>query len=436
MINYICYSQKRITLILLRRYLLRPPFFVAIMENTNKPASETSKDSNTVIWVCGIIAVIAVISLWCITLYTLIGKTETARGTFGDMFGGVNALFSGLAFAGIIITILLQSKELSLQRKELHNTTIELQRTATAQENTERTLMNQQYQATFFNILGSHPQRLESLQFASKTGMDGLRAFYANLVHCVEVFERCLSQRHFTTNQTKSNPVYILNSDRASLDAYFENLTTLFRFVDTKLHDNLYYELYYNNLSNEEKFFIGIYCDCFNNDFTQQIKDCNYNFLKYYETQNIKYKLGQEAYFPNIDIIKTSQVDALIESDFIRNDSSYLISVHVANNLLNLPLDLKTIKISISQMLPDKNGFRTIFIDTQSPDTWGAKITDIDYVFNFSHDINTYLPKCSPKDQIIVELRFNFDYTGKTVLVTHNSSPIVQYSQPNRFYTV
>ncbi len=38
---------------------------------------------------------------------------------YGDSFGILNSLFSGLAFAGIIITILLQRDELRLQREEL-----------------------------------------------------------------------------------------------------------------------------------------------------------------------------------------------------------------------------------------------------------------------------------------------------------------------------
>jgi hypothetical protein len=41
------------------------------------------------------------------------------RGQFGDMFGSVNALFSGLAFAFLIYTIWLQREELKLQREEL-----------------------------------------------------------------------------------------------------------------------------------------------------------------------------------------------------------------------------------------------------------------------------------------------------------------------------
>jgi hypothetical protein len=40
-------------------------------------------------------------------------------GTFGDTFGALNALFSGLALAGVIVTILIQRSELKHQRTEL-----------------------------------------------------------------------------------------------------------------------------------------------------------------------------------------------------------------------------------------------------------------------------------------------------------------------------
>jgi hypothetical protein len=59
---------------------------------------------------------------------------------FGDSFGYVNALFAGLAFAGVIYAILLQSKELRLQREELEYTRDELHRSANAQEQTQRAL--------------------------------------------------------------------------------------------------------------------------------------------------------------------------------------------------------------------------------------------------------------------------------------------------------
>jgi hypothetical protein len=57
-----------------------------------------------------------------------------SSSTFGDAFGAINSLFSGLALGGIIYTIYLQKTELSLQRKELKYTRLELERTANAQE--------------------------------------------------------------------------------------------------------------------------------------------------------------------------------------------------------------------------------------------------------------------------------------------------------------
>lgn len=46
-------------------------------------------------------------------------KDGQSRGQFGDQFGSVNALFSGLAFAGLISAIILQKRELTLQREQL-----------------------------------------------------------------------------------------------------------------------------------------------------------------------------------------------------------------------------------------------------------------------------------------------------------------------------
>lgn len=46
-------------------------------------------------------------------------QKQDERGQFGDQFGSVNALFSGLAFAGLAYTILLQRHQLLLQSEEI-----------------------------------------------------------------------------------------------------------------------------------------------------------------------------------------------------------------------------------------------------------------------------------------------------------------------------
>lgn len=46
----------------------------------------------------------------------------------GDAFGALNTLFSGLAFAGVILAIFLQQQGLELQKKELNDTKNELRK--------------------------------------------------------------------------------------------------------------------------------------------------------------------------------------------------------------------------------------------------------------------------------------------------------------------
>jgi len=60
------------------------------------------------------------------------------------MFGAANALFSGLALAGVVYAILLQREELMLQRKELELTRQELHRSSEAQASSATTLIRQQ----------------------------------------------------------------------------------------------------------------------------------------------------------------------------------------------------------------------------------------------------------------------------------------------------
>ncbi len=78
------------------------------------------------------------IGFWMLNRYWY--SIPPTAAEFGDSFGAVNALFSALAFAGIIITILLQRKELALQREELANTRLELKKSAEAQEASQKAL--------------------------------------------------------------------------------------------------------------------------------------------------------------------------------------------------------------------------------------------------------------------------------------------------------
>jgi hypothetical protein len=83
-------------------------------------SSGTNRSQGVRWWQVAVIfgGVILFLVLYLILVFSWLGKMET-RGQFGDLFGGLNALFTGLAFAGVICTILFQSNELKLQREEL-----------------------------------------------------------------------------------------------------------------------------------------------------------------------------------------------------------------------------------------------------------------------------------------------------------------------------
>lgn len=93
-----------------------------------------------------ILIVILILIVW-FAGWLLVDYLETdtvKRGAFGDKFGFINSLFSGIALAGIVYSILLQQKELNLQRQELSDTREEFK--------------DQNFQTTFFNLLKTQQQ--------------------------------------------------------------------------------------------------------------------------------------------------------------------------------------------------------------------------------------------------------------------------------------
>ncbi|MGN7437221.1 MAG: putative phage abortive infection protein [Alcanivorax sp.] len=120
---------------------------------------EEEKDKWFSIQGIGIIALVLIILILVSNyffVFYITGKELGSVGEFGDMFGGVNALFSGLAFVGVIIAIMMQSKELELQREELKQTREELKGQKEQLELQNETMQKQQFEHTFFQMLRLH----------------------------------------------------------------------------------------------------------------------------------------------------------------------------------------------------------------------------------------------------------------------------------------
>ncbi|MFN3827707.1 MAG: putative phage abortive infection protein [Micavibrio sp.] len=205
--------------------------------------------------ILAIIFMIAVVNVW---LWFWVGldyfiNDENSRGTFGDKFGAINSLFSGLAFAGLIYAILLQREELSLTREELSGQRMEF-------EEQNRTLRRQQFDNAFFQMLSLHNEIVNSLQ--------------ANTLRGRSVFERILAQinqhvgsvvsKQGTEKSVALNDGYEMfyNQNQNSLSHYYRNLYRICEFVYSSEVDNkqFYFDLLKAQLSTQELALIFYEC--------------------------------------------------------------------------------------------------------------------------------------------------------------------------------
>lgn len=128
------------------------------------------KNKSYVITILVLILFIAI--SWIATIYYVpkfYGKPDSA-GTFGDMFGSLNTLFSGLAFVGVIVAILLQRKELELQRQELEDTREELKGQKDQLIEQNKTLRKQSFENTFFQFLKLYNDIVNSVDIDENAG--------------------------------------------------------------------------------------------------------------------------------------------------------------------------------------------------------------------------------------------------------------------------
>lgn len=122
-------------------------------------------------------ALIGVVVLWLLSLILIpIFGPPTNSGTFGDMFGAVNSLFSGLAFVGIIYTIFIQAEAIKLQSKS-----VELQMNTVKEDHERRRkeatiLYMNQIRPVYRSLL----QELESIQGKERLTQSSLKIILNN----------------------------------------------------------------------------------------------------------------------------------------------------------------------------------------------------------------------------------------------------------------
>ncbi len=186
-----------------------------------------------------IFLVMIIIVLTCCFIAYLLLKDSEDRGTFGDMFGSVNAIFSGLAFAGLIYTILLQKEELGLQRTELKETRSEF-------HTQNETLKKQQFESTLFNLINLHQEIVNDIEIRKKIKGTGEKAVSEQGRDCFKIFykrfERNLNKDIRLDTILKEYKEFF-DKNQAILGHYFRNLYYILKFIKNS-----------KNISNDLKF--------------------------------------------------------------------------------------------------------------------------------------------------------------------------------------
>ena len=202
-------------------------------------------------------------------IYGLIVYGLGDKGVFGDMFGALTAWFSGLAFAGIIYTILQQKTELEYQREELKLTRQEF---ATQNE----TLKKQRFENTYFNLLSQHNKTIDglSLQENKQTKPNDFK--YDTFRHAHSILtsiaatEIMLFKSKMGRSETTPDPTTLSeteteevlnqivskwynNSSHHNLYLYFQSLKRILKFIDrSSLLDSFEERLFYASLLKDQ----------------------------------------------------------------------------------------------------------------------------------------------------------------------------------------
>ncbi len=169
-------------------------------------------------------------------------------GVFGDSFGALNTLFSGLAFTGIIVSIFLQSVELKETRNEIKNQGSQFKEQTDA-------LNKQVFENTFFQLIHLHNEIIQSISVEHPTGKFGKwittsgRAAFQELYIGKFGEGMFLHELEISAEETPSDTdgYYMLFHEKYGnqLGNYFRNIYQILKFIE---RSNVKDKKFYSNL--------------------------------------------------------------------------------------------------------------------------------------------------------------------------------------------
>ncbi|AZA54056.1 putative phage abortive infection protein [Chryseobacterium sp. G0201] len=224
----------------------------------------------------------------------MIQSSEADRGTFGDMFGFANALFTGLSVIGLIATILLQRKDLNHQRDELHRQNI--------------ANFRQNFENTFFNMINVHHQIVNAMTLTySETNRHSITV--PVVVNARGVFRYLFGIIYKSLNTVGDNFHKIYKEQylhyNYHLDHYYNNFYEVIKFIDeSDLIDNKlknrYSEILSSQLSEHEKLMIFYHIIYYPSRGLKNLVE-KYDLIKNFNYDNTVSDFLLSKYSPKLD---------------------------------------------------------------------------------------------------------------------------------------
>lgn len=157
-----------------------------------------------------------VMLLWNMPLIVLPEKIR--EGGFGDSFGTVNALFSGLAFSGVLITLLFQRKDLSETRAQI---------------------ISQQIESQFYNMLNQQQEVVRNFDLQNLRTNEVIargRDCFRDWTEALTQIHKVLSDASGGKDVRDESYNFVFITYRSDLGLYFRSLYSVFRFIDSCGH--------------------------------------------------------------------------------------------------------------------------------------------------------------------------------------------------------
>ncbi|MGJ8594080.1 MAG: putative phage abortive infection protein [Aquaticitalea sp.] len=184
----------------------------------NEENKKPNKDEYKILRPLIIWSIVIVVGFWVVNMIALGFMPSTERGTLGDMFGAVNAIFSGLAFAGIIVSLYMQRIDLKNQQIQLEQNHDEIQQTNREFKIQNDTLQIQKFEIQYYKMIDLHKENvnemnitffeLSKVPFNSRTG-DGFNAHEVQRdVQGRKIFDGMIKELHliyFTIGMAAEN---------------------------------------------------------------------------------------------------------------------------------------------------------------------------------------------------------------------------------------